>query len=546
MVHGQSRQLKNWSQVEWQKCWKIVNNLRKRIFRARKLGQFKQLRRLQKLLNKSYANLLLAVRQITQVNTGKKTAGIDGEVIIEPAERVKLVNSWVEEQKVNPTRRIYIPKSNGKKRPLGIPTIRDRVAQAIVKNSLEPEWEAVFEAHSYGFRPGRSCHDAIAQCFSRLKGGKRKSDMWVLDADIKGFFDNLAHITIMEAIGTHPARNQIKEWLKAGYIYNGELNPTNTGTPQGGVLSPVLANIGLHGLYSLISNYNPKLGFVRYADDFIVTSKTKKELEDVLLLVKEWMSQRGLEISTEKTKIIHIDEGFNYLGFNLKHYNGKLLIRPQKEKVLSFCQKIGQIIRKNKSVKQEILIEKLNPILRGFANYYRGTVSKKTFSYINNRIWQYLWSWAKRRHSTKSRQWIKDRYFMRIKGRDWTFACKTEDRIGEEKLLTLYNIAKTKIIRHVKVAGTNSPDDPELTEYWLKRYQGITNKRWAKGSKYYEVAKNQFWKCPGCGQSLSNGESIDTHHIRPVKDGGTDDTENLVHMHTTCHKQVHIKSKLKA
>jgi RNA-directed DNA polymerase len=460
---GAEGQNLNWNLIPWGFIEKSIKKLRRRIFRATREQKWKVVRSLQKLMLRSYFNLLVCVRRVTQQNKGKKTAGVDAETALTPKARMALVRSmgkytlW----KAKPTRRVYIPKPGkpGQERPLGIPTTRNRVAQAIVKNALEPSWEARFESHSYGFRPGRSVHDAIAQCWVLLKGGTRRP--WILDADIKSAFDMISHEHILDAIGPMPGHEFIKQSLKAGFVESEFFHATESGTPQGGIFSPVLLNVALHGLQQTLG---PAYGYVRYADDLIVCASTREQIETAQSTIQEWLKPRGLTLHPEKTRIVHINDGFNFLSFSVRQYKGKCLIKPQKEKVQSFLAQVRSWLNHHKQAKAENVISHLNLILRGWANYYKHVVSKKVFAYVSHRIWEMLWKWCLRRHPNKGKRWVASKYFTVHENVRWRFWAKCGD-----KNLFLFDIASTPIERHIKVKGAASPDDPDLQDYWETR-----------------------------------------------------------------------------
>ncbi|BAZ12347.1 RNA-directed DNA polymerase [Calothrix sp. NIES-4071] len=372
----------------------------------------------------------------------------------------------------------------------------------------------------------RSTHDAIEQCFLRLSNGR---DTWVLDADIKGAFDNIDHSFLLKIVEKLLGRELIKQWLKAGYVEAEIFNPTHSGTPQGGIISPLLANIALDGLDELLKKYtkttikirksgkrkgqqekvkSPMYGYIRYADDFLITATSEEDIKAVVPIVEEWLKQRGLTLNQDKTSITHIEKGVNFLGFNLRQYRGKLLTKPQKEKVLAFLQKLRNWLKANISLPQDAVIAHLNQQLIGWANYYRTGVSKRIFSYVDHMVHKMLWTWATRRHPTKSKQWVKNKYFRTLGRRQWIFAAEAQDRRGKPKIESVIKISEIPIIRHVKVKETSSPDDPTLAEYWEKRRTSIGKTRWEKNSKYYKVAENQKWKCPICGENLLGASSF--------------------------------------
>jgi RNA-directed DNA polymerase len=534
-----------WSQINWRKVERYVFKLQKRIFQASRDGNIKLVRKLQRTLTRSYYARLLATRQITQDNSGKKTAGIDGIKSISPKQRLILAQNLNLKSKPLPARRILIPKPNGEQRPLSIPVMRDRVCQALVKLVLEPEWEAKFEPNSFGFRPGRSPHDAIEAIFNSIKCKQK----FVLDADISKCFDRINHDYLLSKINTSPTlRRAIKAWLKAGWVFEGKREKSDVGTPQGGVISPLLANIALHGMENRItqlanslkgdkSKNRTSLTFVRYADDFVCLHPNREVIDRAKAILIDWLDEVGLELSESKTRISSTADGFNFLGFNIRQYqvgkyhsgkstNGeplgyKTLIKPAQEKVKKHYDKIADIISRHNSSPQKVLISKLNPIIRGWANYYSSGVSKKTYSTLDHLIWQRLKRWCERRHPKKSVTWVLKKYFKSVGDRNWVFG---------DKESTLLTYSETPIIRHIKVKGEKSPYDGELG-YWAGRL-GRHPELSARVSK---LLKKQKSKCNHCGLIFRDGDVWEVDHIIPKSLGGKNWDNNLQLLHRHCH-----------
>ena len=535
-----------WADITWHAVEGHVRRLQERLYRATTNKAWKRVKSLQKLLVRATSNKLLAIRRLTQENQGKHTAGIDGMGYDTPEARWKLFQEGLRLKgyKPKPVRRVYIPKDNGKQRPLGIPTGKDRGMQAIVKAALAPEWEARFEANSYGCRPGRCTMDAIQSIHTPMS--QKTSSPWVLDAAISGCFANIDHGPLLAKLPVFTTT--LRQWLKAGVVEVGFFSPTDTGTPQGGVISPLLAHVALDGMERLFdavyADGRPKapacrkgsnrgIAVIRYADDFVITAPTREVLEtSARPRVETFLHERGLALNEGKTRIVHITEGFNFLGFHLRKFGkqGTWLTVPQKEKVLKHLRAIRSYLDAHKQTPAVRVIKTLNPIIRGWANYYRHSAAKDVFQKAQYALWLMTWKWAKRRHPKKSSKWVKVRYF-RCNGGHWTF---------QERKAELVKPDTTLITRFTKITGRHSPYDPALKEYWTERKkQQVGRETYAK--QRLMLLQKQGYQCALCHIQFTPGETIETDHIIPTSQGGTDNLNNKRLVHPWCHRQRHQK-----
>jgi RNA-directed DNA polymerase len=535
----------DWHAINWQKAHTIVRRLQARIVKATQAGRWGKVRALQRLLTHSFSAKVLAVKRVTE-NQGKRTPGVDGVVWETPQKKAKAVQSLRKRRyRPLPLRRIYIAKRSGTgRRPLSIPCMQDRAMQALHLLALDPISETLADPNSYGFRLERSTADAIQQCHTVL--AQKRSAQWILEGDIRSCFDSLSQEWLMAHIPMDKVI--LRQWLQAGFIDKHVLYPTETGVPQGGVASPVLMNLALNGLESDLKrslpirqgNVQTKVHVIRFADDFVVTGYSKTFLEqEVRPLVERFLAERGLALSPEKTRLTHIEDGFDFLGTQVRKYQGKLLCTPAKKTVHAFLKKVRRIVKTHKQAPAGYLIMQLNPVIRGWAQYHQHGASKRTFAKVDHDIFTVLWQWARRRHPKKSRRWIKEKYFQSENGNHWVFFGHVMRSKGKRQDVRLFHASDMPIRRHTKIKGDANPYDPEWESSFEARW-GLRMAHHLKGRRpLLRLWKEQEGLCAVCHQRITQLTGWHSHHLVWRTHGGSDRAENRVLLHPNCHAQVH-------
>lgn len=532
ITHGDvaSARWNGWSTIVWADAFRYVRRLQTRIAKAAMDEDWRRLQRLQKLLVRSTAAKAVAVRRVTE-NQGRKTPGVDGVTWSTPKEKWRAI-STLDSRRYHPKplRRIHIPKASGGKRPLGIPTMKDRAMQALFWLALDPVAETRGDRNSYGFRSGRSTADAITQCQNALS--RKHSPQWILEGDIKGCFDNISHDWLMRHVPMD--RRVLSRWLKAGFMEGRKLYPTDAGTPQGGIISPCLANLALDGMERLLKDNLPrraKINFIRYADDFVVTGDSKELLETrVKPLIVGFLAERGLTLSATKTKITHVTEGFDFLGWHVQKHKDYLRIVPSKRNTTAFYAKVSGRVRELRGAKQDDVIFALNPILRGWGHYHRVVHASRPFAKMDHLVTHALWRWAVRRHPTKGKRWIKRRYFRSTGSRDWLF------QTDQYSLVRLSSIPSD---RYIKVRADANPYDPKDEAYFDERLRRRMMASLQGRRRLYWLWKKQEGSCPICSTRITKATGWHVHHVVWKTRGGSDKASNLQLLHPTCHRQLH-------